>query len=79
MVFWQNVYYCRVPTVLVTKLAMCVTTTYVLVTVVMSSVYMWTLCWGYWIRVKFQSISPLQPYRALIQLHFEETTKLLSL
>ena len=46
----------------------------------MSSVYylMWTFCWGYWIRIKFQRVSPLQPSLALIQLHSEETTKLLS-
>ena len=55
------------------------TTTYVLVKVIMSTVYCEHFIRVYGVRVKFWSISPLQLSLALIQLHSEETPKQSSL
>ena len=52
---------------------------YVLVKVIMSTVYCEHFIGVYRVRVKFQSVSPFQPFLALIQLHFEETSKQSSL
>ena len=52
---------------------------YVLVKVIMSTVYCEHFIGVYRVRVKFQSISLLQPSLALIQLHSEETPKQSSL